>query len=78
MLLEALEGHERIEQRVVIVETDDQTQREPAFRHRVDEAAAELLHPQRVSRACESPCQARRRSRSISQSSLMPIAYCSG
>src|SRR4030095_1607615 len=48
MQLEALEGIERIEQRVVIVEPHDQTERDATVGHRVNEAAAELLHAQRV------------------------------
>ena len=52
MLLEVLERHVRIEQRILVVEADDEADRQPAVGHRVDEAAAELLLAQRIARAC--------------------------
>ena len=48
MLLEAVERHVRIEQRVLVVEPRHEPDREPSFGHRVDEAAAELVVPQRI------------------------------
>ncbi len=46
--LEALERGVRIEQRVAVVEADDEAERDAALGHRVDEAATELLGAQRV------------------------------
>ncbi len=48
MLLEAVERHVGIEQRIVIVEADDEPQRDTTLRHRVDEAAAELILQERI------------------------------
>ena len=48
MLLEALEREVRIEHRVFVVEPRHEPDGEHAARHRVDERAAELFHPQRV------------------------------
>ena len=48
MLLEALERGVRIEQRVLVVEADDEAERQPPVRQRVDAAAAELLLAQRI------------------------------
>ncbi len=52
MLLEAVEGRVRIEQRVVVVEADDEADRQLAVGHRVEEAAAELVLAQRIAHAC--------------------------
>ena len=52
MPLEVLERDVRIEQRILVVEPDDEADRQPAVRHRVDEAAAELLHAAADSPAC--------------------------
>ena len=43
-----LERDVRIEQRILVVEAGDEADRELAFGHRVDEAAAEFLEAQRI------------------------------
>src|SRR4029453_4766166 len=48
MQLEALEGIERARKRVGKIEPPDQTERDATVGHRVNEAAAELFHAQRV------------------------------
>src|SRR6266496_5634848 len=48
MLLEAVERHVWIELRVVIVEADDEPEREMSIRHRVDERPAELILRERI------------------------------
>ena len=48
MLLEAIERHVRVEQRILVVEPDHETDRQPSVGHRVDEPAAELVVPQRI------------------------------
>ena len=48
MQLEVLEGGVRIEQRIAVVETDDEADRDAAVAHGVEPAAAELLLAQRI------------------------------
>jgi hypothetical protein len=48
MPLEVIEGHVRIEHRILIVEAGDEADRHLAFGHRIDEAAAEFLEAQRI------------------------------
>ena len=59
MLLEPIERHVRVEQRVLVVEPDDETDGQLSIGHRVDEAAAELLVPQRIAHANGSRCPVR-------------------
>ncbi len=46
MLFQVLKRLVRIEHRVLVIETGDEAERHQAVRHRVEEGAAELLHPQ--------------------------------
>ena len=48
MQLEVVERDVRVEHRILVVEPDDEADREFAFRHRVDEAAAEFVEAQRI------------------------------
>ena len=48
VLLETLERRVRIEQRILVVEADDEPDRDAAVGHGVEPAAAELLLPQRI------------------------------
>ena len=78
MPLEAVERHVRIEQRILVVESDDETQRQPRLGHGVDEPAAELLLAKRVAQRVHHGAGRRARPAGTSHSSLMPIANCSG
>ena len=46
--LEMLERRVRIEQRILVLETDDEADRDAAVAHRVEPAAAELFLTQRI------------------------------
>src|SRR5215510_14726220 len=48
MLLELVEGHVGIEQRILVIQPHDQPDRQLPIRHRIDEPAAEFLGLERV------------------------------
>ena len=48
MPLELIERHVRVEERVLVVEPHDESYRQPPLRHRVEEPAAELIVPERI------------------------------
>src|SRR5262249_51951121 len=50
MLLEAVECHVGIEQRILVVEPDDEAERQLSLRHRIDESATEFLVFERVAK----------------------------
>src|SRR5262245_8217058 len=61
MLLEPVERHVRVEQRIVVVETNHESDRQLTVGHRIDEPASELVKLQRVAHrvrdrpGCDAP-----------------------